>query len=86
MRVKKALQVSDGGSGVEGRLRDLGDLISVEREDPQVGQAPEGALLHALKLVVADDERGQAGQVGEHEGRQDRYLVVAQVAERIIFK
>jgi len=35
--------------------------------------------LDALKLVVADDQGGQPGQVAEHVRWQNRDLVVAQV-------
>jgi len=37
--------------------------------------------LNTLELVVADDEGGEAGEVAEDVGWQDRDLVVAQVPE-----
>ena len=74
-------QVCDGRGICEGALRDDGNVISVQWQDPEVLQSPEGVLLHALQLVVGDDEGGESREVGEHEGGQDRDLVVTQVTE-----
>ena len=72
--------MSDGGGVSEGPLRDDGDIVPVEGQDPQVLQTPEGVLLDALELVVGHDEGGEPREVGEDEGRQDRDLVVAEVS------
>ena len=76
-------QVCYGRGICEGALRDDGDVISVQWQDPEVLQSPEGVLLHALQLVVGDDEGGESREVGEHEGGQNRDLVVTQVTERM---
>ena len=71
--------MSDGGGVGEGPLRDDGDVVPVQGQDPQVLQTPEGVLLDALELVVGHDEGGEPREVGEDEGWQDGDLVVAQV-------
>ena len=78
-RIRSNGQVRDGGLVVEGALGYEADLVPMKAEDPQVLEARERPLLDALELVVAHDEGGQPGQVGEDLGRQHGYFVVAQV-------
>ena len=72
-------QVGDGRGVREGTFRNDGNVVSVERENPQVFEASKSIFLDALELIVGDDEGGKARQVGENIGLQHGHLVVAQI-------
>lgn len=64
---------------VKGALGNGRNVVAVKRQDPQVCQACKRLLLHALDLVVAHNQSGEAAQIGKHVGRQDGQDVVAHV-------
>ena len=85
-RSTKYSQMRDGGGVGKSSFRYNRDIISVKRQDSQILQSSEGIFLDALELVVGHDQGGEPAQVGEHEGRQHRDLVVAEVAEKFWWK
>ena len=71
----------DGVCKLERLLWNGGDVIPVQREDSEVGQPREGLWLDALDVVVAHDERGQAGEVGEQTRGDHSHAVVGKITE-----
>ena len=71
--------MSNGFCSRECLFWDGRDVVAVEGEDPQVGQALESTRLDALEIVVADNQRCQITQRGEDSRRNHADLVVAQV-------